>query len=355
MSRGAKAGALVLGFLLQAAPARAQYRHRVVLLETPGDAASAEVPARLHGELTAAGFDVVALPVAAGDDLKRAAENAAGELHPAAVLYVVSPAPDDDSAQGAVWISDRLLHRTFVVRFRADAGAPSGEAANVAVQAIEILRADLAELSVTREVHREPSPPKPSPPPARERARSAVAPSPGARPEVQGGFGLLQGFAGVRSTWTPVLRAGTSLPAAWLDDAPVTVSVLASVAALGGEVRIEASEGAALVRQTLAGLDVVLRLAPREVVAPFFLVSGGAYAAQITGTGGPAVHARTTWSPASGGGVGVRAPLGAGFAVVVSGELSYAWSRTQIRIAERRVATAGAPLALLSAAAVGVF
>ena len=43
-----------------------------------------------------------------------------------------------------------------------------------------------------------------------------------------------------------------------------------------------------------------------------------------------------------------------GFAFVLSTELTLAWSRTIVRIAERPVATAGAPLATAGAGIVGV-
>jgi hypothetical protein len=48
-------------------------------------------------------------------------------------------------------------------------------------------------------------------------------------------------------------------------------------------------------------------------------------------------------------------PDSAGWAMVLSGELAVAFPRTEIRIAEHTVATAGAPLALFGAAFAGFF
>src|SRR4051794_39564456 len=60
-----RAGLLIvsalLTFALLTAPAAAEYRHRVVLLEPSGEQRYPELRARLRGELAAAGFDVVAV------------------------------------------------------------------------------------------------------------------------------------------------------------------------------------------------------------------------------------------------------------------------------------------------------
>jgi hypothetical protein len=353
VARRVLASALAFGALLAGMrPCAADYRHRVVLFEpSASESGSSEIHVRLRGELVAAGFDLVVRPAPPREELKAAAESAAGELHPAAVLYVVEPAAGaTDASPVQVWISDRLLRRTFVLSFRADPAAAGDDAAKVAVQAVEILKADLAELSVTREERPEPPPPlpprpSPSPPIAR-------APTP-AQLELHAGVGLIQGFSGVTPAWTPFVRAGASLPERWVGGA-LTLSILGSFAAFGGDVRFSEPAGEAQVRQALGELMVVGRLAPRQLIQPFLSLSGGVYSADVRGTGGPRVHARQTWSGASGAGVGVWLEASPGFAFVLSTELTLAWSRTIVRIAERSVATAGAPLATAGAGIVGV-
>jgi hypothetical protein len=343
---------VLLALLAIVRPCAAGYRHRVVLFEPASDTRNPEIHARLRGELAAAGFDVVLRPVPPGAELRAAADSVAGELHPAAVIYVIEPpVVGDEVPPIQVWISDRLLRRTFVLSFRSDPEAPGDEAAKVAVQAVEILKADLAELSVTREKRVEPAPappPRPRPPAPVVRALTP------ARLELHAGVGLLQGFSGVGSTWTPFLRAGASLPERWLGGAPLTLSLLGSFAAFGGNVRLDAPEGEAHVRQKLAELMFVARLAPREVVQPFFSLSGGAYAADVRGAGSALVRARQTWSGTSGAGVGAWFEASQSFAFVLSAEVSLAWARTIVRIAERPVATAGAPLVLAGAGIAGV-
>ncbi len=356
--RGAarRAFALVLGALVAllavARPCAAEYRHRVVLFEPPSAGENPEIHARLRGELAAAGFDVVVRPAPPGVELKAATESVAGELHPAAVIYVVEPAADaEEGTPVQVWISDRLLRRTFVLSFRDPPEAQGNEAARVAVQAVEILKADLAELSVTREERPEPPPP---PPPPKPPAPPVREPTP-ARFELHAGVALLQGFSGLGPTWTPLVRAGASLPERWLGGAPLTLSVLASLAAFGGDVRLEAPEGEAHVGQALGGLTLVARLSPRAVVQPFISLSGGVYAADVRGSRGARVRAKQTFSGASGAGVGVWLEASPAFAIVLSGEVTLAWARTMVRIVERPVATAGAPLATGGASLVGVF
>ena len=367
MSRhGARAWLLVMSCLLAvaslAAPAAAEYPHRVVLLEPTGTARYPELRARLRGELLAAGFAVVSVAVAPDENPKASAERAAGEHHPAAVIWVVEPEPENAGdttppgpATGQIWILDRLLPHTYVLTFDATV-AGAGDATRVPVTAVEILKADLAELSVTHAPP--PAPPRrpPPPPPSRLEQRPF-------RVVLEPGFAVLAGFAGLDATWTPVLRAGIRLPASFEHSPPPVFELRARVAAFGGEVVLTAPEGRARVKQTLAGVEGVARLLPTSVVEPFFVVSAGAYSAHVEGESTTApVHAETTWSFAAGGGVGLwfqpdRARAGdrAGWAFAATGTLDVAVVPTAVRIAERRVATAGAPAGLLSAGIAGFF
>jgi len=339
-----------------ASPAEAQYRHRVAVLDPPNEPESAELRARLRGELVAAGFEVVVVPSPEGQDPKLLAESVAGTLHPAAVVYARPPLTTDAEASGELWISDRLVKRTFVLRYRT-AGTTPDEAARVAVQAVEVLKADLAELSVTRA-------PPPEPPPKRA-PTVVVAKQPefrALRVPVELGAAVLPGFGGLGSTWTPVLRAGVTLPATWEESEPPHLDVRARVAGLGGDVSVEAKEGEARVRHTLVGLEVALRLLPKSPIQPFFLACVDAYGVHVEGRSASAVaHTERTWSVATGGGLGlfiqpfIHARARPDVALALTGELEAAWMPTEIRIAERKVATVGSPTALLGAGVVGVF
>jgi hypothetical protein len=348
-----------LSALLHVAPAIAQHRHRVVVVEPESEDAAAEVRARLRGELRAAGFDVIALPAPDTGDPREISETSARELHPAAVL-LVTISPDVVPSAGEIWLSDRLLRRTFVLKFSLNATEPSRDAARVAVQAVEVLKADLAELSLTR---REPPAPPPTPPalpPTPPRSEIEVAPpepeSSGFEPRVEAGAGILQGFSGVGTAVTPVVRLGGRLPASWFGEQAPAVDVLANFAAFGGERRLRRLAGEARVKQTLGTLSIAARFLPEQVVQPFVSVSSGIYGVRVDGLAANGVsRAGDTWSAVSGGGAGLLLQPTEGIAFVLSGELLAAWSRTIVNIAEQRVASVGAPVLLLTAGVAGVF
>jgi hypothetical protein len=214
------------------------------------------------------------------------------------------------------------------------------------------LNADLAELSLT---HAAPAPVvtrapvRSAPPPRTDGERRRV------HAELAAGAGVLEGFHGTGATWTPIFRAGVSAPESWSDDVPVAFSLLANVAAFGGAVTIVTPNGSAALEQALGELEVVGRLLPHAAFQPVLLVKSGAYTLRAEGTNGPVVRGARTWTATSGGGAGVRAVVSASLAVVLSGELSFAWSRSIVRIAKREVAAAGSPAALYGVTLAGVF
>jgi len=331
--------------------AAAEYRHRVVLIEPAGEDGSGELRARLRGELLAAGFDVIALPGPSTADL-REIENTARELHPAAVLFVSRTEREAEPTGGEIWLSDRLLRRTFVLKFSLNAAEPSRDTARVAVQVVEILKADLAELSLTRES----PPPPPALPPA---PVASVAPAPestGFEPRIEAGAGMLQGFSGLGAAITPVLRAGGRLPQEWFGAGAPAFDVLASVAAFGGEVRIARPAGEARVKQTLATFGVSARFLPSQVAQPFLVASSGAYGVRVDGLGADGVgRSADTWSALSGGGGGLFLQPSRGVAIVLSGEMLAAWSHTIVNVAGQRAASAGASVLFLTVGVAGVF
>jgi hypothetical protein len=334
---------------------RAQYRHRVVLLEPPVGESTVEVRARLRGELSAAGFDVITLPVSEIDDPKRVSETAARELQPAAVLFVVDPPSLSDQVhQASIWVSDRLLRRTFVLTYSVDPADPGRDLARVAVQVAEILKADLAELSVTRPepvkapVEPEPElPPLPPPPPPRQ--------GDGAR--VEGGVALLQGFDGFKSALTPIVRLGASLPSSWFRRAPFSLDLLLTGVALGTLARAEHAGSSASVRQSLGTLSVAARIGPTHAVQPTVSVSSGAYRAAWAGNANAPLTGRggRSWSGVSGAGAGVSVHPTPGLSLAAGAEVLAAWSRTVVRFQGVPAASLGAPMMLVSATAAGVF
>jgi len=347
-------------FVLSSPWARAEYRHRVVLLEPPVAESSVEVRARIRGELSAAGFEVITLPVPEISDPKHASETAARDMQPSAVLFIVEPqGPSDQIRQASIWLSDRLLRRTFVLTYAVDPADPGRDSARVAVQVAEILKADLAELSVTREERakpeREPEP-EPLPPPLQR-----PPPSPPERlgdgVRIEAGVALLQGFDGFGSSLTPLVRVGASLPSFWFRRVPLSIDLMATGAAFGSAVRTNHEADSATLRQGLATFSVAARFAPTSAVQPLIFGSTGAYRAAWAGSAeAPRIaNSGRTWSGISGGGAGVWLQPTGGFALSLQGEVLSAWSKTVVRFEGESAASAGSPMVLVSATAAGVF
>jgi hypothetical protein len=362
LARLAARGALA-AYVLTSLGALAEYRHRILLLErVSSDEADHEITTRVRAELGAAGFDVVVLPVSE-EDPKLAVENAGHELHPASVLLVERLPSNGDAntkaAAGAeLWLADRMLRKTVMLRLkpadndgRADrTGASSREAARVAVQAVELVKARLAELSVTRE-HQAAAPPPPArlpPPPAREPR--------GAHPNLTAGLGLLEGFQKGQQALTPVLRLGVALPEHWTGEI-LAVDVRAGFVGLGRAARIEHGPGAATLRHTAVTLDGVVRFMPRRRVQPFVSLGGGLLALDVAGDA-PEPYRNDSGRTLSGlvnasGGLWLQ-PV-AGFGLAIEGQLMDAWSKTIVRIAGEDAAEVAAPLLLVSAGLMAEF
>jgi hypothetical protein len=353
--------AVALALLVGIAPADvlAQYRHRVVLLEQPNtDEASTEVLARLRGELTAAGFEVVLLPAVEGDPAD-VSETTARDLHPAAVIFVLErPAEGSEPRRIELWLSDRLSRRTFVQSLPVEADDSGRGYRRLAIQAVELLKARLAELMVTHEPDRPPpkppAPPKPPPklpPPPKE---------PGVRATIAGGVTLLQGFEGLSTSFAPRLSVGVSVPSGSIGGAPFAVDLAGTLVAFGNKktLRTSGTNGAeARVSQGLGTVEAKLRFDRKASFQPLLSAAAGLYTVGIDGTtqGEHVGHDERTWSMFTSVGAGLWVQPAEGFALELGGQVGRAWAKTIVRIDDVEAAEAGAPLVLLSLAAVGIF
>jgi hypothetical protein len=327
-----------LGVLLASSAAQAEHRHRVLLLErAASDESSREVTTRVRAELSAAGFDVLVVPTEDSDP-QAAVEGAGRELHPASVLLIE---PEESGAE--LWLADRMLHKTVVLRWRAGPDR-SQEAARVAVQAVELVKARLAELAVTREHEAA----RPAPPPAPQ----PLAPPPethGARPNLTLGVTLLEGFQRSQSAISPVIRFGVALPERWTGDV-LALDVRGSFVGLGRAARIERGPGAATLRHTIVALDAVMRFLPQQRLQPFVSLGGGLLALDVAGVA-PEPYRNSSVRTLSGlvnasGGVWLK-PLSR-VGLVLEAQLLQAWSKTVVRIAGEDAAEVAAPLLVLS-------
>jgi hypothetical protein len=368
MSRAARLAPLVLGLAALtssfALPAAAAHRHRVVVLERgDGDETDREISTRLRAELGAAGFDVIMLQ-AVETDPKHAVEGAGRELHPASVLLVErAPAASEDAAEDngtELWLADRMLRKTVVLRLKPEASryatdpaaVRSQRAARIAVQAVELVKARLAELSLTRERKSHAPVPvaslPPLPPPEPELR--------GARPNLTAAVGLLEGFQEGQQSLTLVLRLGVALPEGWTGDV-LSVDVRGSFVGLGRAAKIQHGPGSASLRHTAVELDLVMRFLPQRSVQPFVSLGGGMLALDVTGEA-PAPYRNDSARTLSGllttsGGIWLKPTSTVGLAL--EAQLVSAWSKTVVRIAGEDAAEVAAPLLLLSAGLMAEF
>jgi hypothetical protein len=356
--RRAVALVLALAVLILGSVAQAQYRHRVVLIDQPStDEASTEVLARVRGELTAAGFEVVLLPATVEGDPAVVSETTGRELHPAAVIFVIEkPAEGSEPRRIEVWLSDRLSRRTFVQSLPVEADEAGRGYRRLAIQVVELLKARLAELMVTNMPELPPQPPKPPPEPDEPPPPPPPEP-PGVGGRIAGGVVLFQGFEGLGSTFAARVRAGATFPVGSIRGAPFVLDIGGTIAGLGSKATLSTAGGEAEVGQALGTLDVALRFDRGGTLQPVLLVSGGAYAVTIDGTTDEARIGREeeTWSMFTAVGAGAWIQPTPAFAIELEGQVGRAWAKTVVRIDGEEAAETGSPLVLLSVAAVGVF
>jgi hypothetical protein len=166
--------------LALAATARAESSRRVVLVvpEASGPLAT-EVLSRVRGELQAARFEVESEVVGNSGDRRGTVERA---LRKADALVAFGIFFSSGAAE--IWVSDAASGRSVVQTLPLGAAAPDRRAAVLAVKAVDLLKATLAEVWVSAPSATAPSasPPPPSPPPRASPEPAASPPSPPREP-----------------------------------------------------------------------------------------------------------------------------------------------------------------------------
>ncbi len=158
--RAAFAGALLAG-LASGATAEAESARRVVLVvpEAPG-AVATEALARVRGELQAARFEVETDVVGNNVERRATVERALRKAEARASFGIFF-----GSGVAEIWVSDSVSGRTVVQTLPLSAAAPERRAAVLAVKAVNLLKATLAEVWVATPIAPAPAAPPPAPPP----------------------------------------------------------------------------------------------------------------------------------------------------------------------------------------------
>ncbi len=323
----------------------------VVLLSVPtSDAVTTEAMARVNGELEAAGFEVAVVPLR-GDDALRDLESAGRERNAVAAFAIFVKPFEAGTSVAEIWVSDRIRQKVVIqnaVLHETDRGRGSEI---LAVRAVEVLKANLADLWAPAPA---PSPeasllaPPPAAPetlPAQASAQKSAAFASGLGAGV--GVGVVEGFGGSAATWSPEAMVSYG----WAHG----LSVRATLAGLGPSVTFSATSGSADVQRQFALLEAVKTWWPRAVVVPFVTAGCGAQRVRVVGVGAPPYNGHTTsnGSLATAVGAGVAVPLFSTLSIVVQARGFAAWPSAVVQIAGVDVGRIGAPSLLADAGLFG--
>jgi hypothetical protein len=321
-------------------------RRVVVIRPSPSDDIRAEALARVQGELTAAGFDVVPLVEKEGTDILTAVETANREMQPLAVFAIFAPpASASDDATAQILFFDATKGRTLIERMPLDRQHPDHEAKVLAVRAVELLKANLVELRA--------QPEKATPPPVVVAPKPESVEPPPAPPlagvGVELGLGVIEQFHQLGASTTPVFKLSVA--------SQLGVGGRVAAGGLGSTASAGAKFGLARVQQQFIAADLFYAF-PRQRGWQW-LVSGGAGAAhvRIEGEGFTPYRGRTTqtWSALAKAGCGAVVSVASRVAFVTELEGLLALSPTRVLVGDTEVGRMGAPTVLFSAGIVGVF
>jgi hypothetical protein len=329
--------------------------HTVVVLRSAGsDPVTTEATARVQGELGAAGFRVAVVPFTLSsldpDAARRAVETAGAELSPTGAFAIVVH-PTDRGVTAEIWVSDRVSQRTVVETAHLTQTDRDRESEILAVRAVELLKASLAEFWVEAVPPPPPvttklpeAPPKEPPPPPAARTRAFAA---GLGLGV--GVGMLDGFREIGAQWMPTLVMSYG----WERGAALQLAFHG----LGPAATVRAASGSATVEEQFATVDVMKTWWPRLPVVPLACAGIGFHHVHVTGSGNTPYTGTTAddWAPLTNLGVAAGVPIYSGLSVLAQARAVVAWPPTSIRIAQTDAGHLGGPSLLLEANVFGVF
>jgi hypothetical protein len=312
------------------------------------DEVTAVALARIKGELIAAGFEVTEVPQREELPPRSVVETAAPELKPLAVFAIFHDRAKVGTASTAeIWVSDRVVDRTSVERMSLDSDEPGRGATVLAVRAVELLKASLAEFWMVPERPRPtPSPPEPPAPPAKPAAavrRPALNEGVGA----QAAFGILHSFGEIGPVWTPLFHLSYGTAGG--------IGARLTLGGLGSTAILEAPVGTALVEQQFGTLEAFVMSRLPGPLQLFGTAGAGAYHLRVEGTGVLPYQGKPGegWSLLTGVGIGIAAEVYPHVALMVEGHAWWAWPPAVVRFDDSTVGKTQWPL-LLASMGIGV-
>ncbi len=305
----------------------------------------AEAFARIRGELTAEGFEVVVEPSTTDGP----SPTPAGEADTGAIASI-ELSIDEDGHAAQLRVVDLLTKKTVSRRIAMETGDTNESAEVLAVRSVELLRASLLELLMTGGPHTT------SPPPVRSADQASAWAARGLRKEpsppppawaVETGVALVFTVGGIGPALLGVLRVERRLG--------TVVAVRATIAGLGTSSLVDGALGSATVSQDWGALELVLTPPTHGVVRPLLAAGAGALFVAVEGHASSPYEGlpSSRWAVAVDGGTGVQIFLGTRFALSFEGYALFARPYPVIQFLGTEVARAGEPSLFGTATVVG--
>lgn len=335
-------GCIVVAGITCARAACAEGSLVVLVRERGADAVVERAEMRLAAELRAAGFTVEEQTAAGADDARRLVEEADARGPFATVLLRRAAA----GAATDVWVADHVTHKTVVRRMSARS---AGDAADrgLALRVVELMRASLVEglvLPASDEAPEVPAAaPAPPPPDVAAWTREAVHEPPA--PEA-GSVDVAIGVAGAFAGSDVGLAVAPELRVAWRPSRAWSLAAFGALPAFGA--RVEASQGAATVRQELAVLEAAFEPELVDWIRPYVAAGGGVYHLEATGyANAPFTNGSAdAWTALVAAGAGARLRLTGSTWLVFDARALFALPRPVVSFAGQTVGVAMRPGAL---------
>jgi hypothetical protein len=343
--RALSAACVVLG-LLGPATAGAELTHRVVLLNPlVPEETTLEAITRVRGELSAAGFDVVPVQHRGGAEPRDELESAARDVGALAAFAILGPETGD---LAEILVLDRLRGKVIDQKMAIDRRSPRRTAAVLAVGAVELLKASLAEFWLS------PAQPPPvrhveTPPPLAREPPPLPVPSPPPRVSVEAGVALLSHLGKMGTVGSPMLKVS------YLASRYLTARVAVSSVGIGS--RIDAGAGSALIGEELGTIDAVFLWPHGSALRAIASAGMGAYHLRVQGiaNGNNRALSGSSWSVALTPGLGAQAEIGPRLALTLEAQVLMALPPATVRIGPDEFGPAGDPSLVISAGITGIF
>jgi hypothetical protein len=284
----------------------------IVLRSIAPDELTQTALARVTGELSAARFRVLLLPLEAQANPAREVETIGADQDPVAAIAIarVHAAAGDAVA---IWTCDRRTRRTTILRIQMSSTPPQRQAAVLAVEAIELIRASVSGLDTALLVPARPPPGPPSTPPVVSPPRSGAT---------TGGPRLVLGLGGAAAwdvglggpAWSPVLWGGLR--------ATRNLTISGRISALGSALKVTAPAGTAEVHRDVAAVVLAWTFGRRGALEGFLSLAAAIEQLRAEGAApSPArAHTATAWPVLAIAGAGVRLHLTEQLAIVTAAE-----------------------------------